>query len=273
MVRGRGFTLVELVAVMTIIGAIAAVAASFIPGAVTSYQAVSRRAELTAVAELALQRMARDLRAALPNSVRVTGGGTVLELVESVDAARYRDDPPPGSPDAVLDFTAPDDAFDVIGRLTRFAEIQVPGDAVVIYNLGVAGADAYAGDNRAALAGGTTDSHIALAAPTQFPRPSPRQRFFVVRGPVTYLCDPAAGTLTRYHGYGWHASQADVDTTAELAALGAGEARMAAGVTACSFTYQAGTSRRAALATLRISLAQGDESVTLLRQVHVVNAP
>ncbi|MNR58280.1 hypothetical protein D3C85_1792390 [compost metagenome] len=41
----------------------------------------------------------------------------------------------------------------------------------------------------------------------------------------------------------------------------------------CAFSYDSGTSTRGGLVTLRLTLAQDGEIITLLQQVHVDNAP
>ncbi len=271
----RGFTLIEAIIVIVISGIVAGVVAAFIGGPVRGFVDSGRRAQLVDAAELALRRMARDLRRALPNSVRIDATDTVLELMHTVDAARYRDDPPPGAPPNVLSFTAADAEFDVIGALQNFAEIDTANDSLVIYNLTATGpaSNAYVGDNRAALAPGTTATHIQLAAATLFPQASPRQRFFVIDTPVTYLCDLGNETLTRYDGYAINASQSAVDTDAELLAAGAVPALVSRHVSACTFRYQPGTSQRAGLVTLRLVLSDQGETVTLMHQVHVYNTP
>jgi MSHA biogenesis protein MshO len=48
---------------------------------------------------------------------------------------------------------------------------------------------------------------------------------------------------------------------------------MAKNVSACNFSYQPGTSQRAGLVTLRLQITEDGESVTLLHQIHVDNAP
>ena len=89
--------------------------------------------------------------------------------------------------------------------------------------------------------------------------------------PVTYRCDLTAGTLTRFQGYGWQATQPDPPASGTSAV-------MATGVTACRFSAD-GTlvAARAALVNLRLTLAAsagtGTESVTLQHAVYVDNLP
>ncbi len=245
----QGFTLVELVVVIVITGIVAAMGAAFITKPVEGYIALSRRAELVDAAELALRRMQRDIRQALPNSIRIAPGG-------------YR----AGPPGNILDFSLADDRFDVLGQLRA---APAAGDWVVVYNLSASAANgnaynAAATDNRVAVAAGSSTTEVVLNPPYRFPRSSPNQRFFIVDEAVTYRCDDTVGvrTLTRHGGY----------AIATAPAIGAGDL-LANYVTGCSFTYAPGTSQRAGIVTLDLTIEEQGEQIRLLHQVHVVNAP
>jgi MSHA biogenesis protein MshO len=96
---------------------------------------------------------------------------------------------------------------------------------------------------------------------------------YLVEGPVTYLCDTLLGTLTRYQGYAIETNQSVVDSHGELVAVGATPSLMANQVSGCAFTYTPGTAERAGLVTLEIVVSSQGETVSLLSQVHVDNAP
>lgn len=45
------------------------------------------------------------------------------------------------------------------------------------------------------------------------------------------------------------------------------------GLSSCAFDYAVATNTRSGLVTLRLTLAEAGETITLLQQVHVDNAP
>jgi len=75
--RGRrsGFTLIEMIVAIVIVAIIVAATVYFVFPLRQTVDA-STRAELTDIADNALQRIGRDVRLALPNSVRVTTSGS-----------------------------------------------------------------------------------------------------------------------------------------------------------------------------------------------------
>ena len=90
--RNRGFSLIETVLVIVITGVIAAMVAVFLFKPIVSYFSMNARAELSDSADNALRLYAREVRNALPNSVRVSADGLKLELIPTVAGARYRID-------------------------------------------------------------------------------------------------------------------------------------------------------------------------------------
>lgn len=269
--KHRAFTLVEMVVVIAIAGVVAAMVAVFIRSPVEAYVDTARRARLTEAADTALRRLSRDLRTALPNSIRVTvtGGVTYLEYIPTIGGGRYRRYPTNAGAGNPLDFTSADTGFDVLGP----APVYAVGDSVVVFNLGPgSAADAYAGNNRAAAtnANGTAGAvgHTLAFVARQFPQPSPAARFHMVQTPVTYACDPGGGTLRRFRGYAFAGIQPTPPAAPAVSDL------LVAGVTACTVAYDPAVTRtRTGLVTVWLSLAEQGESVNLVHQVHVQNMP
>ena len=272
----RGFTLLETVLVIAIMGIVAAMVGVFMRQPIDAYVDQARRAELGDTADLALRRIGRELARALPNSVRVDPGGTMLEFLPVAASGRYRAAPAADGSGDFLDFDDPADTrFDVLGPPIDVAA----GSQLVVYNLGLPGADAYSGESRRALA--TSGNALASLSYTtggaQFPFRSPGNRFQVVAAPVTYACQPGAGgtgQLRRYSGYAIQAAQPVDASAAPLAGLnGRNAALLADKVESCSFAFGVGPAARIGVVTLYLTLAAGGERLTLVHQVHVDDSP
>lgn len=256
--------------VIAVTGIIAGIVAMFIKQPVENYYDSVRRAELTDVADTAVRRMARDIQGALPNSVRVAGGNSIIEFVPIKAAGRYRSEVGSAPSDDPLDFSsASDNSFDVLGAPVTVAN----GDQIVIYNMGITGSDVYEGSSRRTAAiFGTLAKVTYNPAGAQFPFSSPGYRFQVVSTAVSYACDLANATLWRYSGYAIQLAQAS--TMAALDSLGGvTKAALATKLTACSITYNPGALQRAGLVSIGLSLSDGGETVSLLHQVNVINTP
>ncbi len=279
-----GFTLMEMIVVIVITGIIAAVVAVFIRSPIQGYLDTVRRSEMTDTVDNALRRIARDLRLALPNSVRVKSVANLqsMELLLTRDGGRYRAQCSSNVPGvlndplifgAITDYpceAADNSRFNVLGPTVN---VKV-NDSIAIFNLGIPGADAYAGDTRRIYSGAGGAVSVVTYTGAQFPFPSPSNRFQVLAGTVSYVCDPlplGTGQLTRYAGYA---------ITAVQAVPPAGAATLLAeNVTACAFTYDPNVlAQRAGLVTLVLTItrknaAGANESVTLYHTVHVSNVP
>lgn len=276
----RGFTLVEMVIVIVITGILGGTVAMFITLPVQGYIDTVRRAELTDIADTAVRRMARDIRGALPNSVRVGGAGSFLEFVPIKAAGRYRADVDAAGAGDPLDFSSSADAsFDVLGPPVAVAA----GDSVVIYNQGSPDYDVYnapgaTSSRRAAAAPfGTVNSVAFNPAGARFAFASPGSRFQVAGTPVTYACDLPNATLWRYSGYAIQAAQPA--TIAALDALaGVAKAALATRVSACALAYDTVVLQNNGLVVITLAISQavvggGAETVTLQHQVSLANTP
>ena len=290
-----GFTLIELVLVITIGSVIAATLAVFFRPAVEAWFDVRVRSDLASQAVSALRPMQRDVRSAVPNSIR-TPDTNCFELVPTAAGGRFRtaaDTSVAGSCSGAtcsmpLDVTAIDPAqptlqFDV---LTSLAETPSVGDWVVIDNQNPS--DVYGGTNRAALTAAPTTPaanlgvHRLTIATQAFPSGYTGSRFVVVpnaQQAVFYVCSGAdggldasgngKGTLVRLSRYGFNA------TYPSSCPATTGGAVLATNVRSCRFVYDPnqGATQQSGFVSMQLELARNGETASLLTGVHVVNVP
>ena len=271
----QGFTLIEMIVVIVITGIIGGIVAVFLRLPVQGYVDSARRAEMTDIADTALRRISRDLHLALPNSVRITnsGGSTFLEFIPTIGGGRYRDSRDGLGAGNPLEFTFADTSFDVLGAIPPGV---IAGDQLVVYNLGIPGADAYAGANRRTITAPPAGGVITIASALPLPFDSCVTdgggfvvggcRFQVARLPVTYVCTPGAGgTLVRWQEAAFLAAQPT--------AVPAGMPVLANNVSGCGITYSVGASERSGLVNMHLTISEQGENVTLYAATHVNNVP
>jgi len=263
-----------------VIGGMVAV---FMKSPIDAYFDSARRAGLTDAADTTVRRMARDIRKALPNSIR-SAGSQCVEFIPTKTGARYRADV--GGGGDVLDFAAADTRFNMLGRNADLpADQQIAaGDLIAIYNLGIPGADAYAADNTSAVTNasgeaGTPVESIITIDSKQFPLASASHRFQVIPGAeqvVRYVCVGATGTNAQGDGNGVLYRQVlmlPLLAGASCPATVTGAAVMASRVSACSFDYSGSDLQRNALLVMTLGLTERNETVKLQHEVHVSNTP
>ncbi|NHZ65372.1 type II secretion system protein [Massilia genomosp. 1] len=277
--RQHGFTLIEAIVVIVITGILGAIVATFLRLPVQNYVDSAGRAELADTADTAVRRMVRDIRLALPNTVRVSGNA--IEFVPTKTGGRYlaaEDTLVPANNPAGdhLNFVDPADlTFRVLGPLQDGPQQIAAGDLVVVNNLMISGdaANVYAAvpTNRAEVAAVDAASKVITLKANPFasqnpPMAHPMHRFQVTGQPVTYSC--ANGVLARHANYGFNATQNSYPSAAP--------ALLAANVESCEFNYTLIGNTRAALVRLSLTLRRPDGRdgpIRMTQQVHVDNNP
>jgi len=279
----HGFTLVELIMVIVIMGAIGGMVSVFMKSPIDAYFDSARRAALTDVADTTVRRMARDIQRALPNSIRNLSDATsqCIEFIPTKTGGRYRaatDGTGAGDP---LDFSTTDSSFNMLGLNSALpVDQQIVGtDVIAVYNLGISGSDAYTGVNTAVVSSATegtptlaNETKITLTAGKKFPLESGSSRFQVIPNDekiVSFVCPTTTpGNLVRNANYTYPAS---IDATTACPTTGA---ILAKNVT-CTLKYSGSDLQRNALISmvLNVTDSSSGEAVRLQHEVHVSNTP
>ncbi|AXS79722.1 type II secretion system protein J [Dechloromonas sp. HYN0024] len=265
--KARGFSLIELIIVIMLMGIMAASVTIFFQPAVVSFIDARRRADMTDAADTALRRMAQDIRRAVPNSLNliapVFGAGNpaaCFQIVPTVGGGRYRTDIDTAIPGA----DALNESSPAPFRMEILAVQGTPpavGDSVVINNQNAA--DVYNGPSRAAIT--ALGPPLTLASnPTVSGYMGGRFQVVSALEPsVIYTC--SGGTLTRTVLPAF---------AAPAAACGAAGVLVADNIAGCTFTYgTAGATNGLLTMTLIMTNPANQESITLGYAVHVDNAP
>jgi MSHA biogenesis protein MshO len=275
----QGFSLIELVVSITVSVIVTGFVAVFLTQPVDMYMANSRRAELADARDNASVHLDEDLRGALPHSARVSANGFAVEYLQVLDSGRYSQ----GTGIAGRDLNMGNAAT----QFVTLNALKIPSGRyhLVVNNGGTPGADAYTLVN--VITPVAVDTTVNTAAPANageslaqfnpaftFNNDSPNHRIYFVSGPVTYLCDPGAQTLIRYSQYAITPNQANVDTVAELSALGAASSLVATHVSACAFRIPGPGANVVTIdVTFSTPASTGAETLRLFRQVQLENIP
>lgn len=256
--RERGFTLVELITVIVILGVLALGTVGFISDSGRGLASTVARTELAGDARFLVERLSRDLRNALPGSLRVSGG--CLEFVPIVAASRY----------VTLPVATPATSF----RSVPVEPLPLPAAVRVAVYADAAG---YALASPGPVSPPATVSApdaanevtVSFALPHAFPTHSPAARYFLITDPVSYCV--TGGALYRYGGYGFVATQPGV---AALPAGMPGRSLVAEAVTSTApFGLVGATLTRNAVVDLDLALTRDGDSVRLEHLVQVRNVP
>ncbi|MBV1776532.1 type II secretion system GspH family protein [Burkholderiaceae bacterium DAT-1] len=286
MLQHGGFTLVELIAVIVVTGIMASAVVMFLVPAIESYVDARRRSQLTDLASVAIGRVSRDVRVAVPNSIRISGSNCV-QMVPTIAGGRYRVAPDTlwdalhaTQASAPLEGSQPISAIDVLSPLSMQPK---SGDWLVINNQN--GDDVYAGTNRVAIASvGAAPStslgvvRLTFASATQFPASDISGRFSIVADAeqsVVFQC-VAPGTDMQGNGTGTLYRQiAPFSAAASGCPNPGGGAILASRVSACEFVYSPnqGATQQNGFLWIRLALQERGETVTLASGVHVDNVP
>ena len=190
----KGFTLVELVIVIVIAGILAVGSVQFVGQATQGYSDAADRQQLATIGWIASEKITRELRNALPNSVRLSAADTCIEFVPVTGGSHYKTLPTSTTPRTI---TAIASGFSSAPTNTRIAVYPTEDSAVY----GQANPGPISTSIISSLSTASSIDTITLAGDFDFLSESPERRFYFVQDPVTYCI--SAGRLNRFSGYGF----------------------------------------------------------------------
>lgn len=272
-----GFTLIEMVTVIVLLGIVAGILTPFIAKAMQAYTHSQARASLVNKGRLALERLAREVHQAVPNSLTVLAGGNGIEFVRSRAGGRYVEQ----FDDFGSEFSRMNRRFRKNANLTQLYAVGTglsftTGDVLVIGN--TSPADLRAGNTATALSSivattaagpgndGTSNGQIMNFASQSFGVESPGKHFSIADRTIEV---GLSGSTLRWFST---AGLADYDAAVDWAGT---DPALTDGVSSVSFTYSPGTPQSTGV--LRVDLQINDattaQSIRLYREIQVRNTP
>ena len=280
LINVKGFTLIEMVVAIVLLGIVGSIASVFIGNSMEAYSGLTRRDGLQSTARMAVERISRELRMALPNSVCTHNGvscdntGTTLYLLRTVDAGEYQDRGgfyTSGQSRERLPIAGnTQNNFDVLSSNSSLLDASA-NDWVVVYNtdnediystttrrkqissIGSKDVDGVAPDDIAVINFGAAES---------FPTHSPGRRFHIIENNVTL-----------FYLTGTDLFRAESTFGAPTMPVAGTEHLLLENISSLNFTYLPGSLHRSGLLRINLTVTQSGESVQLIHEAQVYNAP
>ncbi|MCB4205314.1 prepilin-type N-terminal cleavage/methylation domain-containing protein [Deferribacterales bacterium Es71-Z0220] len=236
----KGFTLIEIIITILLLGIVASLGVGIISSVFTGYSDTVTKDYLYSESKFIIERIDRELRNTIPNTVRLHSSDTVLQFALFSDASYY---------ERLADKNKI--------KLTESGFLNM-GDNISIYNT----KDIHFYDmSRVYQIMDNSTDNVTLDKKVQ--KYSPYNRFFVVDTPVTIF--KSGNYIKRCFGY-----TIDISITGE----NVGTCNILGSyVESVKFAYDPGNRWRNAVVNIDLTLKRNDVSITQKHQVNIRNVP
>lgn len=268
----KGFTLIEMVVVIVVLGIVGIGMSNFVGLGAEIYTDAVGREQVLSQTRFAMERLTREIREALPNSVRVTMGTgpsvnvNCVEFVPILASSTYVNVP-----------VAPEAASRNL-VLVQHGITNLTANKMVVYPLtsnDIYGTDATASPTgnifsfTNTLAAGTAAVDFELTNIVTFDADSPTQRYYLVNNALSYCIDTSTGQLRRYANY-WPPT-----TGQQAPPTGVTGVLMAENMTGDTtpFKYDTATLVSNAVIKFTFKVIRAGEQIDFHHEVHLINVP
>ncbi|HSC66351.1 MAG TPA: type II secretion system protein [Cellvibrio sp.] len=251
--KNAGFTLIELIAVIVILAIVATIGTGFVVKTTEAYQSTQARALLVNTSRQAIERMTRQLRVALPYSIRILNGGTCVEFMPIAAGGNYFDPVPDAGNGASATATIPASPVVVDFGTARHLTIGAmqPGEIYAATAASRVGYNGYASGS------------LQLSAAKQWLRNSINRRYYLLDNPQAFCV--VSSELRFYSNLG---------ITDSLTPPAGAFDILARNVTVVApFSLQNSAENRNARINISLAFSQAGETITYTQGVLIRNVP
>ncbi|MDO8345730.1 MAG: prepilin-type N-terminal cleavage/methylation domain-containing protein [Cellvibrio sp.] len=245
-----GFTLIELIVVIVLLSVLASIGTGFIVSTTEAYQRTQTRALLVNTSRQALERMTRQLRIALPYSVRVTNGGNCLEFMPIAAGGNYFSPVPD------------DENLAAAAQTIDASPISIDFGAALHVTIGAMSAAEIYGAT-AASREGYASGNITLSAAKRWRRNSINRRYYLLDNPQAFCV--VGNELRFYDGIGIADANVNVAGAHSIIARNINST--------APFALASGSANRNTAITISLDFSSGGETINYSQQVLIRNVP